>query len=140
MEPVARDEVVVEQLLAAVRAACLTLPRVTERVSHGRPAFFVGPRWFAGFMADHHGDGRLALWYAAPPGVQAELLELEPDRFFRPPYVGHRGWVGVLLDTLTPEELRAVCESAWACSAPPAALAERAAAADEGAGQAPTGG
>jgi len=121
----AESEVAADRLLADVRGVCLTLPRVTERVSRGRPPFFVGSRWFAAFLADHHGDGRLALWYAAPAGVQGELLELEPDRFFHPPYVGHRGWVRVLLDTLTPHELRAGCEAAWACSAPAAALAER---------------
>jgi hypothetical protein len=76
------------------------------------------------FMADHHGDGRLALWCAAPEGAQAELLQLEPDRFFRPPYVGHSGWVGVLLPGIEVSELRAICREAFACAAPAAAVRE----------------
>ena len=89
----------VDQALRRVRAHCLALPEVTERPSHGAPTFFVrDKKSFVMFHDDHHGDGRLALWCAAPPGVQAELVDQEPDRFFRPPYVGHRGWLGVRLD------------------------------------------
>ena len=85
--------------LARVRAACLALPETTERLSHGAPSFFVRDRsTFVMFHDDHHGDGILGIWCAAPPGVQGELVETEPDRFFVPPYVGHRGWVGVRLD------------------------------------------
>ena len=83
-----------------VRAACLALPQSSERPSHGGPAFFIrDKKCFVMFLDDHHEDGRLAIWCAAPDGVQAEMVETEPDRFFRPPYVGHRGWLGVhLLD------------------------------------------
>jgi hypothetical protein len=49
-------------------------------------------------MDDHHGDGRLALWCAAAPGAQVMLVDSDPRQFFVPPYVGHRGWVGVRLD------------------------------------------
>lgn len=108
--------------LERVRRACLALPLATERLSHGAPSFFAAPRCFAMFQDEHHGDGRLALWCAAPEGAQAELLALEPDRFFRPPYVGHRGWVGVLVDTLTDFELVAVLEEAYTCSASAAGL------------------
>ena len=88
-----------DRALAEVRAACLALPEVTERLSHGAPTFFVrGKKSFVMFMDDHHGDGRLALWCAAPAGVQAESVQEEPERFFVPPYVGHRGWLGVRLD------------------------------------------
>ena len=135
MGAAARDPRAVEQALAEVRAECLAWPRTSERPSHGRPAFFAGPRCFAMFMADHHGDGRLALWCAAPEGVQAELRELEPDRFFVPPYVGHRGWLGVLLDTLEPGELAAVCREAYLCVAPAAARRELAGHDPGGAGQ-----
>ena len=110
---------VVEHALAAVRAACLALPRVTERPSHGQPAFFVGRRCFAMVTVDHHGDGRLALWCAAPEGVQAEVVELEPDRFFVPPYVGHRGWIGVRLDIEVDwDEVAGVVEDAYRTVAP----------------------
>ena len=89
----------VEQALTRVRKICENLPEVEERLSHGAPTFFIrGKKTFVMFLHDHHGDGRLAVWCAAPPGAQAELVETEPDRFFVPPYVGHRGWLGVRLD------------------------------------------
>lgn len=106
-----------EAALRLLRELCLALPRVTERPSHGGPAFFADPRCFAMFLDDHHGDGRLALWCAAPEGVQAEMVQLEPDRFFRPPYVGHRGWLGVRLDTVDRDELAAVVLDAYRCTA-----------------------
>jgi len=81
-----------------VRELCLALPEVTERLSHGSPTWFAGKKTMVMYLDDHHGDGRLALWLAAPPGVQADMVLQEPDRFFVPPYVGHRGWLGVRLD------------------------------------------
>lgn len=85
--------------LTHVRRLCAALPEVSERPSHGAPTFFVaGKKTLAMFHDDHHDDGRLALWVPAPPGVQEQLIESEPERFFRPPYVGHRGWIGVRLD------------------------------------------
>lgn len=87
------------EALARVRAICADLPEVTERASHGSPAWFVrDKKQIASFLDDHHGDGRLALWCAAPAGVQDDLVSQEPERFFRPPYVGGRGWLGVRLD------------------------------------------
>jgi hypothetical protein len=81
-----------------VRALCLGLAGTTERASHGRLAFFAGKRSFVMFMDNHHHDGRLALWCAAAAGVQAAVVGADPERYFVPPYVGHRGWVGVRLD------------------------------------------
>jgi len=84
--------------LDALRKLCLALPETTERLSHGEPTWFVrGKKTFVMF-ADHHHDDMLAFWCPAPPGVQEELVRTEPERFFRPPYVGHRGWLGVRLD------------------------------------------
>lgn len=84
--------------LDELRRICLALPETTERLSHGEPTWFVrGKKTFVMF-ADHHHDDRLAFWCAAPPGVQAELVGEDPERYFRPPYVGHRGWLGVYLD------------------------------------------
>jgi len=106
--------------LEQVRRICLALPETTERLSHGSPTFFVRDKTtFVMYLDDHHGDGRLALWCAAPAGVQAQLVELEPERFFRPPYVGHRGWVGVRLD-IDPDwpEIAAVCVDAYRQVAP----------------------
>ena len=89
----------VERALREVRAICLALPEVSERLSHGAPSWFVrGKRTLAMFLDDHHGDGILGLWCPAFPGVQEELVETEPDRFYRPPYVGPSGWIGVRLD------------------------------------------
>lgn len=82
-----------------LRAVCTDFPEVSERLSHGAVTFFVhGKRTLVSLSDDHHGDGRLALIYPAPPGVQEEVTRAEPDRFFRPAYVGHRGWVGLRLD------------------------------------------
>lgn len=83
-----------------LRRLCLALPEVTERASHGEPGFFVrGKKQFVAVDDHHHGADRLAFWCAAPPGAQEELIAADPDRFFRPPYVGHRGWLGVRIDT-----------------------------------------
>ncbi len=84
--------------LREVRAICMALPEVSERVSHGSPTWFAGKKTMVMYLDDHHGDGRLALWVAAPPGVQGAMVEQEPERFFVPPYVGHRGWLGMRLD------------------------------------------
>ncbi|MGW5382315.1 MmcQ/YjbR family DNA-binding protein [Nocardia sp. NPDC003963] len=87
-----------ETPLTRLRALCTALPETTERLSHGEPAWFVrGKKTFVMF-ADHHHDDRVGFWCAAPPGAQEAMVTAEPARFFRPPYVGHRGWLGVYLD------------------------------------------
>ncbi|MET9066625.1 MmcQ/YjbR family DNA-binding protein [Streptosporangium sandarakinum] len=84
--------------LESLRRLSLALPETTERLSHGEPTWFIrGKKTFV-MYADHHHDDRLAFWCAAPPGVQEALIAQDPERFFRPPYVGHRGWLGVHLD------------------------------------------
>ncbi len=109
-------------VLERLRALCLALPEVTERPSHGAPTFFVrGKRSFLMVLDDHHGDGRFAIWCAAPPGAQALLVGADPERFFVPPYVGHRGWLGFRLDrALDADELAGLVEDAYAMVAPPA--------------------
>jgi hypothetical protein len=106
--------------LAKVRRLCSSLPEVTERSSHGAPTFFVAAKkTLAMFHDDHHGDGRLALWVPAPPGVQQQLVETEPQRFFRPPYVGHRGWLGVRLDVdVDWDEVGSILREAYLLVAP----------------------
>jgi hypothetical protein len=81
-----------------VREHCLALPETSERRSHGEPTWFVRKRVFVMAANDHHGDGRIALWVPAPEGAQAGLVSAAPEHCFLPPYVGHRGWVGVRLD------------------------------------------
>ena len=109
-----------------VRGICLGLPEVVERDSHGSPAFFVrGRKSFVHLMVDgHHHDGFPQLWCAAPAGAQAELVAEDPGRFFRPPYVGHRGWVGVRLDR-APDwgEIAEVCAEAYRAVAPKVLIA-----------------
>jgi hypothetical protein len=87
-----------EEPLERLRHLCLALPEVTERLSHGEPTWFLrGTKTFVTY-ADHHHDDRLAFWCAAPPGAQEALVARDPERYFRPPYVGVRGWLGVRLD------------------------------------------
>lgn len=102
-----------------VRVSARDLPEVEERPSHGPMALFVrGKKCFVMFMADHHGDGRMSIWCAAPPGAQGDLLASAPDRFFRPPYVGHRGWIGVHLRAVDDAELRELVHEAFRAVAP----------------------
>ncbi|MFN2467946.1 MAG: MmcQ/YjbR family DNA-binding protein [Gaiellaceae bacterium] len=110
-----------ERTLERLRAICLGLPETSERPSHGAPTFFVrGKRAFVMVLTDHHGDGRFAAWCAAPDGLQAMLVGANPERFFVPPYVGHRGWLGVRLDRgLHWDELTGIVEDAYAEVAPP---------------------
>jgi hypothetical protein len=87
------------QILKQLRGICLALPEATERLSHGEPTWFVrDKKVFAMFDDHHHGADRIAVHCPAPPGVQSSLVDEEPHRFFVPPYVGHRGWIGVRLD------------------------------------------
>jgi hypothetical protein len=109
-----------------VRQICLALPEVTERVSHGTPNWFVrDKRVFVTCWPDgHHQNAFPHLWCAAATGVQQELVETEPVRFFRPPYVGARGWVGVRLDVdVDWAEIEAMCVDAYRTVAPPTLVA-----------------
>jgi hypothetical protein len=86
------------QPLDRLRDLCLGLPETTERVSHGEPTWFVRDKKTFVMFADHHHDDRTAFWCAAPAGAQEALVAVDRERFFVPPYVGHRGWLGVWLD------------------------------------------
>lgn len=110
----------VAQATARLREICTRLPEVTERLSHGSVTFFVRDRRTVCYLSDdHHGDGRLALICAAPPGVQEEVIQSDPDRFYRPAYVGHRGWIGLRLDVdLDWEEVAGLVDEAFRCVAP----------------------
>ena len=86
-----------------IRPIALALPGVVERPSHGSPTFFTGEgragRTFASVHDEREwGEGRLCLWAAGPKELQDALISGAPERFFVPPYVGHRGWVGLRLD------------------------------------------
>jgi hypothetical protein len=118
--PVATKPFPESDALAQVRRLCLALPEATERLSHGAPSFFVrGKKTFVMFLNDHHGDGRLALWCAAPQGAQEALIAGDAERFFRPPYVGGAGWVGVRLDRSPDwDHVAAIIEDAYRVVAP----------------------
>ncbi|HUY72737.1 MAG TPA: MmcQ/YjbR family DNA-binding protein [Gaiellaceae bacterium] len=117
-----------ERIVERLRKLCLALPEVEERLSHGAPTFFVrGKRAFVMVLANHHGDGRFGIWCAAGEGVQQMFVEADPEHFFVPPYVGHRGWLGVRLDgPIDWDELAGLAEDAFVEIAP-ARLVEAAA-------------
>ena len=103
-----------------LREICLALPEMSERLSHGEPAWFVrGTKTVATLDDHHHGGNHLAFWCPAPPGVQQEMIELEPLRFFSPPYVGGRGWLGVRIDNDPDwDEIAQIVEDAYRMVAP----------------------
>ncbi len=114
-----------QRALERLRGICLGLPETSERPSHGAPSFFVREKTcFVMLVDDHHGDGRFAIWCAAPPGNQELLVQADPERFFRPPYVGHRGWLGVMLHGKVDwDEVAGIVEDAFATVAPKKLLA-----------------
>jgi len=116
-------EVTVDRL----RRICSSLPEVEERLSHGTPTFFVrGKRSFLTIWPNGHHDHDFPhLWCAAPDGAQGARIDADPARYFRPPYVGHRGWLGVRLDHAASDaELVELCDDAYRAVAP-ASLVKR---------------
>ncbi|QIS13516.1 MmcQ/YjbR family DNA-binding protein [Nocardia arthritidis] len=106
--------------LTRIREICLALPESSERLSHGVPTFFVRTKTtFTMFTGGHYDEPGPTIWCPAPPGVQADLIDAEPERFYRPPYVGHRGWLGIRLD-VDPDwvELAAIVRDAYRVVAP----------------------
>jgi hypothetical protein len=99
--------------LARLRRICTSIPGTVEKVSHGEPTFFTPKRVFAMFANNHHGDGRAAVWLPAAAGVQSALIEEAPETYFRPPYVGVSGWIGVELSKVDDEQLGALIREAF---------------------------
>ncbi|MCI0691763.1 MmcQ/YjbR family DNA-binding protein [candidate division KSB1 bacterium] len=103
--------------LQRVRRICAALPESTEKLSHGEPTFFVRKKVFAMFANNHHNDGHPArggtVWLPAPFGIQEMLIAASPEKYFKPPYVGVRGWVGVELARVSDEELDFYVREAW---------------------------
>lgn len=115
----------VDDPLHRLRELCLALPETTERLSHGEPTWFVRERTTFVTYADHHHDDVLGFWCAAPDGVQGMLVSSAPDRFYVPPYVGHRGWLGVRLDgEIDWDEIADIVEDAYRTVAPKRLVAE----------------
>jgi predicted DNA-binding protein (MmcQ/YjbR family) len=108
--------------IESLRALCMALPEVEERLSHGEPTWFVRGKKVFVMLANHHHDNRLSFWCAAPPGAQELLIESAPGSYFRPPYVGRRGWLGVYLDVPVDwEEIDDLVTDAY-CQVAPAKL------------------
>lgn len=106
--------------LSRARGACLALPEALEQEAWGAPTFRVKKRIFAMFASarNHHGGGRDGLWCPAPVGVQQMLVRSDPDKFFVPPYVGVKGWIGIYLDAVDDAELRSLAVQGFCQIAP----------------------
>ncbi len=106
--------------LDRLRALCLELPEVTERLSHGEPTWFVRDKRVFVTFADHHHDDRVGFWCAAPADAQGMIVAGDPERYFVPPYVGGRGWLGVRLDVpdVDWDQVEAIVADAYRAVAP----------------------
>jgi hypothetical protein len=104
--------------LKRVRKLCTGYPETLEKLSHGEPTFFARNKVFVMFDDHHHGADHLAVWLPAPPGTQEMIVEASPDTYFRPPYVGHRGWIGIRLDAIDDVQLAHHIRQAWMRVAP----------------------
>ena len=110
-----------DPVLERLRSICFALPEMTERVSHGSPTFFIRDKKVLCSYHPHtiHGEHGQSIWVPAPAGVQEQLVDDEPERFYRPPYVGHRGWVGLRLDRQVDwDEVDAMVREAYRLVAP----------------------
>jgi hypothetical protein len=116
--PAKQKRLTAEDHLLRVRKICTALPETTEKLSHGAPTFFVTKKVFVMFVNNHHSDGHLALWMPAAKGQQELMIADAPEIFFRPPYVGYRGWVGVELSEMGDEQLASLIREAWRLIAP----------------------
>lgn len=99
--------------MGRVRRICGAIPESSEKLSHGEPTFFVRKKVFAMFSNNHHKDGHVAVLLPAPPGYQEMLIHTAPTTYYKPPYVGVRGWIGIDLDRIGDEELTAHIHEAW---------------------------
>jgi hypothetical protein len=109
-----------QKSLERLRRICMALPEVSERLSHGEITWFIREKRVLAMMDDHHhGGDHFAVTCPAPPGVQQELIAAEPDRFYRPAYVGPSGWIGVRLDRKVDwDEIEQIIEEAYRLKAP----------------------
>ncbi|MCU1323384.1 MAG: uncharacterized protein JWM43_3033 [Acidobacteriaceae bacterium] len=107
-----------EEHIHKVRQICTSLPGTTEKLSHGEPTFFVAKKVFTMVANNHHNDGHIAVWIPAPPGLQQHLIASAPEIYFKPPYVGVRGWIGIELSTVDNDTLGGHIFAAWQLIAP----------------------
>lgn len=107
-----------ETAIDRLRRICLALPETAEQVAWGEPTFRVRKKIFAMFADNHHKDGHVAVWLPAPVGVQQMLVRASPEKFFAPPYVGVKGWVGVEIARVDDAELEELVVQAYCMIAP----------------------
>lgn len=112
-EPKQKKPIDGEKHVERVRRICAALPETWEKLSHGEPTFFAGKKVFAMCSINHHNDGHIAVVIPAAIGIQAMLIEASPEKFYKPPYVGGAGWVGIELDRISDKELALHLHEAW---------------------------
>ncbi|WP_263358215.1 MmcQ/YjbR family DNA-binding protein [Acidicapsa ligni] len=113
---------IAEDEIGRVRRCALALPGTSEKLSHGEPTFFVQKRVFVMVANNHHSDGHTAIWIPAIRGAQEAMIAEAPGTYFKPPYVGVKGWVGVELPKVSDEVLGELIRRAWRLTAPRALL------------------
>jgi hypothetical protein len=126
--PTRRKSSGVGDALERLRALCIAIPGAVEKPSHGEPTWFAGPKGkvFAMFDDHHHGHPHLSVYLPVPPGVAGAMVKAEPARYWVPPYVGHLGWVAVVLDDRPDWALLdSLLREAFAMKASPAQRAAR---------------
>jgi hypothetical protein len=106
--------------LEQLRAICMSLPEAREVESWGAPTFRVKTIFTMYSATNHHsGEGEPSAWIKSDVATQQALLKLGPDRFYKPPYVGPKGWIGLHLNDGTNwDEVRALVWDAWRASVP----------------------
>ena len=107
-----------DEAIERVRAICLALPGTWEKISHGESTWFVGKKVFAMFSNNHHNDGHIAVTVPAAIGIQEMLMKKSPKKFYSPPYVGCRGWIGIEVNRVSDKELSLHIKEAWRLIAP----------------------
>jgi hypothetical protein len=107
-----------DEAIERVRRICLALPGTWEKISHGEPTWFVGKKVFAMFSNNHHNDGHIAVTVPAAIGIQEMLIKKSPGKFYCPPYVGCRGWIGIEVNRVSDKELSLHLHQAWRLTAP----------------------
>jgi len=113
-----------DEQVERVRRICLALPGTWEKLSHGEPTWFVGKKVFAMFSNNHHNDGHIAVTMPAAIGIKEMLIKKSPKKFYSPPYVGCRGWIGIEVSRVSDKELSLHLHQAWQLIAPKKLLAE----------------
>lgn len=110
--------------LKRLRTLIEALPETSEKLSHGTPTWWGGKKTFAMFHGGNYDEGRRGVWIKAPDGVQEDLIDANPERFYRPKYVGPSGWVGVRLEGKVDwAEVKFLLEQGWRTVAPKRAIA-----------------